>query len=1705
MIKYFILSITYILLFINNGFCICQGIASGFGYKDNPLPSAVINTGTNGAGNKYDFEGKKDYLVFDVIPDETYGDACPMSVFTLGFKAVSEITGINSQNACGSKVVWVDSASYSKYDGSSEIRACASQCGWGVHERCITLAKGTSITSTFGVDLSKLWAKEMYFSGSNTGFNPAVSSTDHRYGHRVGYLYNLYSATCPYSTKTLDVEGCLAVQKGFSGEIGDYYKGVKYNRNNNCYELVKSKAILCQSPDTCKCVNDASHGNCSSSSNYLPDKNSTYWISLKANVKTCFLCYSNIRLLLNYCVNASYDKGYGYGQHNTYSESFKTLISKLNKDPMNQDYIAKYNIFSGLYGPGLYICAYETPQFNMTRLAVPSVALADVLLKSQESGDQLSRVGCKKIKTKSGPRPFPRIARPAPSDVEINGKRAFFVFPATNLFITSPRVKKFNDIAINGSCDGKLEVGEKIRGDFYNPSLIIRYGLNNTAIWFNPKNDSTFVSKYTTTQTKSFSGHTYSDTDKEREKISEWSTFNGSEAKPIIVSYGMPSQTGGSCAFDVSTELNLQDRICARIEYDESRQKDFFVAYVVKNKNTPDKNCSQLFEDGDLNVLGGVARPPLKYDYDINQKKTVTQIAMSEPVATDRSSQVLISLKPLPNGGYMQQNGEIASFYKSDGSYTDAAYAIMGKVKLLTFTSLSLSADATTSAQSPSDENNCAYILNHKICIGPFLGFDCQALNANTDNPIRESIRYRTTTSCPTSDTACEQELKLFNRIYSQCIKLKRCPVSSTENQEGCKLDGAMKIKIYTTDPDDLSVNYTTSDYYYNYNWSDGICVVSGISQVEFGDHGTHVPEYEDYGNLTIANDSVITFVTNLDSTKISARTTGSFTDTGAENIITPSDSFFKESNATNARLSLYNTLGPDLVAKYFGSWVKSSEDLVNKISVRRKNFDDMGLCVVFDRVNQIQYGDGGGNYKDGGRYNFYVPYKCDYLEAQTLGAGGKSEQWSQNGRAAYVLRTAGECIGWSLACTFGVCTWSWFIDGGDSCDECYSKVTDLCTRYLQSGSGSGGGYAHAILDINKIDRDVLIIQPGEDNTSDVQFYDVKSSDLPDVRDLLTTDPDRLKRPSFDVDSVIWRTSYKWNSNTINLVYKDTNNTAIINGNGGMHKPYDDRGTIGRGGHYDEGYIVPSGYGNCGVSDTALPVMPTEPEKNPPSIKDKEDYYNNTYPVITKAESDCKNNTNTCCNQTNKNTYNSTVCLKLSSTSVDGCSSIQGKSEYCCLDQTCKKEMTDRDTKMKEESAKVMTTEEYNKAKAKYEEDLKTYMGNKKSYNQYIENNFMNTFYANMCPLTVTGEDGEYDFPGDRSEVLFNGGGNVAIKALNYVKNNCTTADDDMCIRYRMTKNYCNRDKILDDVEYEDKSRLGWNENASKSDMLIKNKFRGSGGCARDHGTVDLTTSADADNDGTDDKEAWGGIGWIRLAIPYVQYADITGVKPNLSNGHKVLDKQKGMRDLSCVPRCPRAFIKIENKVCEYSNGDPARGYETAVNGNVSPLKCFDSDGNISIPTSGFGRTCLFTRCGDDYKKSYRYNGFCGANMSIYVGNIFISGAGFYTDLAHGNETLKYCGLLANSANEKLYTLDSELSGNKYLMTCDDHGNWRLSSNTTIKANYACPTIKPSFFNTIDIIKSLDKLSKIPETEEFNEITNSSTYCGGYGLFKPKE
>ena len=219
---------------------------------------------------------------------------------------------------------------------------------------------------------------------------------------------------------------------------------------------MKNKAFSCQDSGTCKCVNDDLHGNCSTSSDYLPDKNSTYWISLKADVKSCFLCYAGIRSLLNSCVNASYDKGYGYGQNNTYSKKFQVLMTALNENP-NSNNISKYNVFAGLYGPGLYICAYETPEFNIGKLAA-SVALvaftggvgvvfaapimtADALLKSQESGDQLSRVGCKKIQTKSGPRPFPRIARPAPSDAKVNGKLAFFVFPATNLFVMSPRVK----------------------------------------------------------------------------------------------------------------------------------------------------------------------------------------------------------------------------------------------------------------------------------------------------------------------------------------------------------------------------------------------------------------------------------------------------------------------------------------------------------------------------------------------------------------------------------------------------------------------------------------------------------------------------------------------------------------------------------------------------------------------------------------------------------------------------------------------------------------------------------------------------------------------------------------------------------------------------------------------------------------------------------------------------------------------------------------------------------------------------------------------------------------------------------------------------------------------------------------------------------------------------------------------------------------
>ncbi|QED23114.1 hypothetical protein [Candidatus Deianiraea vastatrix] len=2017
MLKYFFTLI--ILCFYSNN----VSAEANHGYKDNPLPWHVEPLVNYKAGVKLDLG-----IQLIVTPNDMDDDNLHKCLM-LG--QPGDITGHETNDAAGDKTVWIDEASYSEYDITvAQGRLCVSQCQAAVKEKCITL-ETTRAEDTYkfpSASISTLYTEDSTFTLDDIGDNLSPGDDDDRYGHRVGYVYNLFSGRCPYNSTTNDDE-CL-LQQSISGEVTmEYYKGVKMNRDNNCYESVKDIAQKCPQVTGCPCVDSDVTGKCSQSTNYIPHQKgeySGYWMNLKQTQKMCFLCYSTVRQRLAKCKRASYDVGIGYGPNNNYSKAFHELMDVMRVNPPKffpqQNASAKvYQVFRNLYGPGRYVCGYEYREFTFSG--------QDDSLSNKES----NRVGCRKIAAKTGPRPFPRIAQPldaavlqkitqaaakktSSSSVTVTDpdiKYAYMTKAADNIFGSSPAYKPFNDLT---------EVGEVYRGDFFNPSINLTYGKANYTIWFDPPNTSNFADKFIMdddiVETLNLDPDIKNGDPrfiKEMSKISKWSTD-----LPKEIQYAASFDTKGNPVKNSS----IVARICSRIEYIDSREETMFVAYYIDNKFVYGENgfplennikCNDALKKGMLKILGGTVRPPLKFSY-IN-KKTVTPIVLSASDASDTTAITNIKIDPSVIGGYYDEiTKKIISFTDANGKLTPAGKSIASRNVDAVFTPYVLSALQDVAGNSSASQGNQQYgqvdsnseviLFNHLISIGPYYQ-DCYGISM-TSGMVRESIRMKVVDSVGkcNGDKRCIQELILFLSENAGCQKLKRC--KSSDDPDSCAKSGKLQIKL----------DKPVDEYINNIEWLDGVCVVRGMRYPDFIKDDDSLPNgsglnrtlYGQYPNsfnpkVTRANSQAISFKQKyIDTPQIALYLNGG-KGPGPDNILSPSEKYYQFMDPDSQINDLAGVMGSDLMTKYFGC--STSSCLKNKVSVRNKTNDEMGLCVTFDRVNQVDYGV--GRYAGGLSYNHYIPYRCEYMEAEVLGAGGKSEQWNNDARVRFKTQSVAECVGYTAMCTFlsslfwgPGCAFSLgfancpYIDGTtknccSASSACFDFVQKACEKMLQSGSGAGGGYVYGILDVNAIDRDALIVSPGIDNSSNINFNTLFNSSF--ASENKTTLNNRLESQveQFDIggDSVIWRNT----SNSKSGVQIN----RVMAGHHGGKKYNDESRAYGGAARYNSAYLLNSGY--FGNQCSALPPVPSSaiPPDAPSADSGKfdeakfpnyseykakastnkcvtekgssgKDYicydygegeslpvgavvlwegtktittttpadgrtrfcecgasvgafcqdhvvYNEAYtihevysnnsrkydekvsyiegycgssgcsrltnagtrilgssfmsnygwisttgmfnniwypydpfkkssvinytgpaesgiPIITISDYDpaysmgnvsympwgtyswmfaedyVANNGNQCAGKQdipgnsffifdNMDVFccvmgadcvlaekDSGQCVtyqpdKIGNVTLDtkgdiitwscvgaGCSDntkekaycfavwkpdkigwttytdamrkedIKDPSctttttvktyQYCSPNQACINEqnkLNDATSQAKADTAKLGT---YTQSRNQYVKDAAKYDEAMKASLDVLESQYLLRKY-NGCFSAITGDDGEYDWPSRNNSVKLNGGGNRAIKMKNVISNSCipdkaTNKYTDLCTQYRMIHQYCdvntssascdngnggnctvsqfNSGVDLTKASSALLSTLKAIFRPGDRDYTIKSHpFIGSGGCAIDHNDADNLTSYDTmDNTGTQ-MEAYGGDGRITLTIPYTQFkAD--GITPILYNGKKKIDKANGIRDVHCMPRCPRAFVQIGNYICEYSNGDPYKGYESKNDDIIKPLKCFDSTGKIYIPESANARVCLFTKC-SSYKTNYRHYGFCTDN-DFYNGALYVNGAAFYTDLVSDTEVKKYCGSIDAKLNQD-YRLDANIdSSNDYSLTCDDHGNWRKAADGTLVTSYMCPMM------TLDVKKFLNTnifnyTTSLNQVQEFSKFSNGTSYCGGYGIYKP--
>lgn len=1149
-----------------------------------------------------------------------------------GLFGTSDVAGISTFYIDGDKSIWVDHAKVSDYTGKYSVRICVSECSSKAitpMDQCYYVEDGADGTDVGFVDDNyKLTSKTKLFSTGSIGeltdgsastttttsttSSDTTTDADDSANHKSGYVFNLYSGQCPVefqAQKTVDSrDACIAKLMSDDTDIinKNYYHGVAYAAENNCYLYAKKYFAKCSdSVMDCQCKKIDNDGNvtqeydydemsdksvkkatnkakealkeiytaggsCEFSTNYVPDKTKTYWgTKIDTKQKLCFSCYQEARKNLNKCLKASYDKGSGYGPDKSHSKAAKTLLDSM-KTSVDTAKMSKFRKIQSMYGSGRYICGYFTKD------------------------NTEKRAGCKKLNSVEGPRPFPRIAFSIPetksqldkylADPIASKFNLFFTYQGASLFSIQPFVSKFNDYKKSG-CFGQSEVGEEHRGDFYNPSIYVQYGMNRQKIWFmnsDPGGDMAgkyiskskicvhcdrkdgSVQKYDSLYNKvagSWVKATDNEVEQKRSMISDWSMIY-----PIKLKYGVKNLTSSDPCAVTYNQQSEDDAvgICARMEHDKDMGRTYFVAYYVKNGSDLTssfnadtfnsiaggwlngivggvidafaKTCEDwYFENFSVDktddaktmiLLGGVPRPVLKYNYYAAENLTKHPIKFSNSIATDVSAKAIIQIDPSVNEYFVLPDPASTTtvplvkkvyFKDSAGEYTDNAYSIMDvntevfipniKSRLLGSTK-----DMETSSLGSflSRDSSCAFLLNHKICIGPFLGVDCKMLLAGSSD-IKKEIRngtILTNADCNkiyskiSDQEVCYGQLKMFKTMYGVCKNYKRCPFDSTPEACSQSSGGGLDVKVDSS-----------ADKVYNYNWLDGFCVTQGVTMANFGDKG-NVELYGKFGNVTRGNDNVVSFASKNGAPQISMRLTGAFGE-GSDDLVIPGDSYFALNDDSDRSLYLDNLLkgvseeDDSLISKYFGLNCTNSQCFFPKIAVRQKNIDDLGLCKTVKRQFEIEYGGSGGvgdsytgAYRAGYLHYFYVPRGCSYMGLSLLGPGGKSEQFVNSSRMQFRW---GEDMGGALE--YGTkenlfdqmpyCksreTWSFLCDWfGISCpcnamEWAKYRFADNLDQF--AGSGAGGGYVQGILNLDKLDSDHIGIIPGADLGPDKPLF----------------------------------------------------------------------------------------------------------------------------------------------------------------------------------------------------------------------------------------------------------------------------------------------------------------------------------------------------------------------------------------------------------------------------------------------------------------------------------------------------------------------------------------------------------------------------------------------------------------------------------------
>lgn len=785
-------------------------------------------------------------------------------------------------------ISWVSDPEINE-EGLRSLRVCSSYTYVAIEENCVRINENqTKHVSNFG---GASWGtgvivgvKREFFDYTNSGtFSAGVNS--------AGYVYFLYDNTCPYA--------------GSDSNCTQTDTILPTANQKNCYLIRDKLAKGCPPARECECKDDICN------SDFTLKTDSPKFNQLVPAVKQCYICNATSRKAYDTCKN---------NVQNREPEMFNLYQSSSTENK---------RLIESLYGVGTYLCGYikDVTMF----LGTTNIEKKEILK---------TRIGCLKVPPNVPPRYFPRIAR-ADNDLNIINR------PGAHLFMITASVRPFRNDNINkggvgfNNCNhGPEELGERHRGTFFKPKMIIRFGHNEKPITFTPR---------VTNMELVYGPTTYNPS--QTSIASPWN-----EDRPVPVTYGKYADSATCTNYEEDTSKVAH--ICTRLEYNIDDEVSEYVAYQIEKVETsPTKSCEALFNSNELIRIGSVIRPPLKYM--VKDRNAVVPIIVESGdfINLKVSAAAKNIVRVLPNSVPTEMSG-----YHTDVSPMSAV----------------LQADFYDAKKNQlANGNSCAILFTKKFCIARE---PCAAL---IDFP--DSVKTAAQSLCNSTDVACN----LYKQLNSLCVDKTFCSSIATTIDE-CK-KYSPRAALLKTMPGSIDT------YYNNIQWSDETCISHGFEPADHssalsdnGSDGTPSKSKYYYGQYSDPTFDVVFAYKNHQNSNITRkpfRSGSKDSDWNNNSIIAVPISFINKAfdvDKVKKHLEMVNFTGDRSIASVYLPKNCDAQCISETVTIRNRSTREYGLCSVNIR-ERTSWPD---LLATPVQTDIYMPLKCQFAEIMLHGPG---------------------------------------------------------------------------------------------------------------------------------------------------------------------------------------------------------------------------------------------------------------------------------------------------------------------------------------------------------------------------------------------------------------------------------------------------------------------------------------------------------------------------------------------------------------------------------------------------------------------------------------------------------------------------------------------------------------------------------------------